>query len=77
MVRVEMGIDLDGEEPGEVSKYIVGFAYREKSAVEQCLVVCVICCACGRLRPVAWNDVDTRRCCSRRGLISASKSTEA
>jgi hypothetical protein len=61
MVLVEIGIDLDGEDPGELSKYILSVVYRESGKVEQLLVICVICCACGRSRPVAWNNVDTRR----------------
>jgi hypothetical protein len=61
MVPMEMGIDLEGEEPGEVSKCMVGIVGVDscgRGEVEQLLL---ICCACGRSRPGGFDDVETRR----------------
>lgn len=73
MLPMEMGIDLEGDEPGEVSKCIVSLERGCGKKVEQYLV---ICCGAGVVGAKSWY-VDTRRMLFASRHFSASRSTEA
>jgi len=68
MLPVEVGIDLDGDEPGEGSKYMVvvvdcEFVKSGSDQVEHRLVICYVAGVVGRKKSM-WIRVG---CCSRRG----------